>query len=298
MAVTSDWAAPAPAVPHARPRRGANAGSLLRTICGEYMYDLEGEWVWTQTLVQAISLFDVDEATARRALHRTAAEAWLEREPDGRRVRWRLTPSGRATTMDARERVFAFRSGRVDWNQEWLFLLLMSRDERARNLARRRLAWAGFGSLSSGLAISPHVEREADAARILEELGLEDDAVSFRATLGKIGLAKHVITSAWDLDDVAARYDAFVREATGQHPRTAAEVFVAHTHLVHEWRRFVYLDPGLPVEFLPEDWPGLEARRVFARYHERRRPRAREWFVALNDEATSNPTTRNRGAPR
>jgi phenylacetic acid degradation operon negative regulatory protein len=248
------------------------------------MYDSDA-WVWTQTIVQALGRFDVDEATARRALHRTAGEGWLAREQSGRRVRWRLTPSGRETTLDARERVFGFRSGRVDWNHEWLFLLLTTRDERVRNLARRRLAWAGFGWLSPNLAISPHVEREHDAGRILDQLSLETDAVSFRATLGKIGLAKHVITQAWDLDDVAARYETFVDETGAQRPRADADVFVAHTNLVHEWRRFVYLDPGLPIEFLPDGWPGLEARRLFDRYHERWRPRASAWFAQLNMQA-------------
>jgi phenylacetic acid degradation operon negative regulatory protein len=249
------------------------------------MYDSD-DWVWTRTLVEAIGLFGVDEATTRRALHRTAGEGWLARDQSGRRVRWRLTSSGRATTLDARARVFGFRSGRIDWNREWLFLLLLTRDERVRNLVRRRLAWAGFGWMSPNLAISPHVEREDDADRILDQLQLEADAVSFRATPGKIGLAKRVITQAWDLDDVAVRYKAFLDETRTQRPRTDADVFVAHTNLVHEWRRFVYLDPGLPIEFLPDRWPGLAARRLFDRYHERWRPRASTWFEQLNAQSS------------
>ena len=130
------------------------------------------------------------------------------------------------------------------------------------------------------------MEREDDAERILDQLRLEADAVSFRATPGRIGLAKHVITQAWDLDDVAVRYAAFVEETGAQRPRTDADVFVAHTNLVHEWRRFVYLDPGLPIEFLPDRWPGLEARRLFDRYHERWRPRASAWFEQLNAQAS------------
>jgi phenylacetic acid degradation operon negative regulatory protein len=281
VAVSAQWSAPAPAVPHARPRRGANAGSLLRTICGEYMYDSTA-WIWTQTLVEGLTLFDIDQATARRALQRTAGEGWLERQKAGRRVCWRLSPSGYELTLDARDRVLAFRSGRADWNREWLFLLLTTREERARNLARRRLAWAGFGWLSPDLAISPHVEREGDAQRILEQLGLEVDAVSFRATIGTIGVARDVITEAWDLDDLAQRYQAFLDDVRGRRPRSDADSFVAHTTLIHEWRRFVYLDPGLPLEFLPRGWIGVEARRLFDRYYERWRPRASDWFNRLN----------------
>jgi len=245
------------------------------------MHDSD-EWIWTQTLVGSLTQFDIDEATARRALQRTAGEGWLARRQDGRRVCWRLSPAGRELTLDARERVLAFRSGRADWNHEWLFLRLTTRDERTRNLARRRLAWAGFGWLSSDLAISPHVEREGDAARILEQLDLEHAAVSFHAAIGTIGVANDVITEAWDLGDVAARYAAFIDDVRRRRPRTDAEMFVAHTTLIHEWRRFVYLDPGLPIELLPKGWIGIEARRVFDRQYERWRPRASDWFARLN----------------
>jgi len=281
VTASTAWTAPAPAVPHARPRSGVNAPSLLRTIVGEYMFSAGG-WTWTQTLVRALELFDVNEATARRALVRSVDEGWLERHQDGRRARWRLTASGRRTTIDAHERVYSFRSGRADWNGQWLFLVVMTSDERTRNLARRRLAWAGFGWLSPGLAISPHVEREAEAARILEQLELDTDAISFRATHGSIGLSKHVITGAWDLDDLAGRYTGFVSDIEGRQPRSDADVFVAHTHLVHEWRRFVYLDPGLPIEFLPDRWIGTTAQQVFDRYYTRWRPRASGWFEQVN----------------
>ena len=30
------------------------------------------------------------------------------------------------------------------------------------------------------------------------------------------------------------------------------------------WRRLPYLDPGLPLEHLPPDWPGIEAAELFS----------------------------------
>ena len=106
--------------------------------------------------------------------------------------------------------------------------------------------------------------------------------MSFRATLGTIGVSKHVITEAWDLDDLAERYTAFIDEMRARRPRSDAELFVANTQLVHEWRRFVYLDPGLPVEFLPPKWIGIEARREFDRQYERWRDGANGWFARIN----------------
>ena len=35
--------------------------------------------------------------------------------------------------------------------------------------------------------------------------------------------------------------------------------------MLTSWRRLPYLDPGLPLEHLPRDWPGIEAGEIFAR---------------------------------
>ncbi len=47
-------------------------------------------------------------------------------------------------------------------------------------------------------------------------------------------------------------------------PSPDEAAFAARFHLVHEWRKFLFADPGLPPELLPDDWPGHEAARRFA----------------------------------
>ena len=37
--------------------------------------------------------------------------------------------------------------------------------------------------------------------------------------------------------------------------------------LVHAWRRFPWIDPGLPAQFLPAPWRGTAAAGLFARLH-------------------------------
>jgi phenylacetic acid degradation operon negative regulatory protein len=32
---------------------------------------------------------------------------------------------------------------------------------------------------------------------------------------------------------------------------------------VHEWRKFLFRDPGLPAELLPGHWPGRQAAELF-----------------------------------
>ncbi len=44
---------------------------------------------------------------------------------------------------------------------------------------------------------------------------------------------------------------------------TDEAVFALRSTLVHEWRKFLFSDPGLPAELLPAHWPGHEAAKVF-----------------------------------
>ncbi len=41
------------------------------------------------------------------------------------------------------------------------------------------------------------------------------------------------------------------------------QAFAVRSRLVHEWRKFLFRDPGLPATLLPEDWPGTRAARFF-----------------------------------
>ena len=43
--------------------------------------------------------------------------------------------------------------------------------------------------------------------------------------------------------------------------------FVARTKLVHEYRKFLFFDPGLPKELLPDVWSGNDAAKLFEKYY-------------------------------
>jgi phenylacetic acid degradation operon negative regulatory protein len=40
-------------------------------------------------------------------------------------------------------------------------------------------------------------------------------------------------------------------------------VFAQRSALVHEWRKFLFTDPGLPAALLPAPWPGRDAAGFF-----------------------------------
>jgi phenylacetic acid degradation operon negative regulatory protein len=73
-----------------------------------------------------------------------------------------------------------------------------------------------------------------------------------------------MVGHAWDLDDLARSYEEFIQAfSTAVTPDPLARVI----DLVHAWRRFPWIDPGLPARFLPVPWSGTAAAELFARRH-------------------------------
>ncbi|MEU6578571.1 PaaX family transcriptional regulator C-terminal domain-containing protein [Streptomyces sp. NPDC046805] len=267
-----------PAVSRRRELGDASARSLLMTMLGEYVLP-RGEPVWTSVLVDALAVFGVEEKSARQALARTAAEGWLAPERLGRRVRWALTPPGRRLLTEGAERIYDV-GGECAWDGTWLVVLVSVPEARRdlRHRVRTRLSWAGFGSPEPGVWITPHAAREAEALGVLKELGLADDALSFTATHGALGSEAAMVTRAWDLSELAERYAAFIDAFTRPHPADGDAVLHAQTMLVHEWRRFPFLDPRLPAKLLPADWSGASAAALFHDRHAEWSPAAlRRW---------------------
>ncbi|MEU4343939.1 PaaX family transcriptional regulator C-terminal domain-containing protein [Nocardia sp. NPDC023852] len=262
-----------------------SARSLLMTILGEFTLPF-GQPVWTATLVRALGLVGVEEKSARQALARTAAEGWLASDRVGRRVRWTLTDAGRRLLIEGAQRIYTFGSGEQSWDGRWL-VVLISIPESMRSLRhklRTQLSWAGFGSPSPGVWISPRTAVEADAKAILDDLDLSGKALSFVAEYGALGNQRDMVAAAWDLAEIEHDYEEFIAEFADLDPRSSSDVFLAQIRLVHEWRRFPFLDPQLPQLLLPPQWSGTAATRLFEDKHTRWRESARRRWSELAAE--------------
>ena len=265
-----------------REPRQPSARSLLLTVLGEYVLP-GGEPVWTATLVRVLALLGVAEKAARQALARTAAEGWITSRRQGRLAWWELTEAGRRLLTEGAGRIYTFGQDGPEWDGRWLVLLTgapeAGRDDRHR--LRTQLTWAGFGALRGGVWVSPDPRREQEAGRILDELGLTGTAMSFIASYGAIGTPADVVAQAWDLRAVEARYEKFIGTFTGVEPADDAQALSAQTLLVHEWRRFPFLDPRLPRDLLPAGWLGADAAQLFADRHARWRDAAARCWAQL-----------------
>jgi phenylacetic acid degradation operon negative regulatory protein len=257
------------------------ARGLLFTLLGEFVLTGDGT-AWTSAVLAVFARLGIEEKATRQALMRTADAGWLAAEKSGRRTRWRLTASARQLLTDGAERIYSFTGPARGWDGRWLLVSVRipDSDRRARHVVRSRLSWAGFGSLGPGLWISPHPDRQAEAAGVLRAAGVAQDAHVFVATRSGLGDVRVMVAAAWDLPAIEEQYGQFIEEFR---PAAPGDVLVRQIELVHAWRRFPAIDPVLPSELLPARWSGLQAAELFADRHRRWSAAARQEWKRLND---------------
>lgn len=241
-----------------------SARSVLFTVLGELVLPAGGE-AWTSAFIDVFGRLGVEEKAARQALMRTAAGGWLHPERIGRRTVWRLTQAAERLLRDGTERIFGFTAAAADWDGRWTVVIARTpeTERSARHVLRTRLRWAGFGNVMPGVWVSPRTDRGAEVRQILAEAGLPDGYL-FTAEHEGGGSLAAMVGNAWDLDELTREYDEFTGAFSGQ---VSTDPLVRVIDLVHAWRRFPWIDPGLPAQFLPAPWAGATAHALFARLH-------------------------------
>lgn len=264
----------------------ASARSLLLTVLGEFVLPTP-EPAWTGALVGALAEVGVEEKAARQALARTAAEHLLVSERDGRRVRWHLTDTGHRLLAEGAARIYGFGRPAPAWDGRWLVLgvTVPESQRQLRHSLRTRLTWAGLGSPLPGVWVTPDAGKDAEVADVVRSLGVE--AFTFVGPFGATGEPQRMVDQAWRLGDVRTLYRQFldsVPQAGGDDP---TEAFRHQVGLVQQWRRFPFLDPALPAELLPPDWPGQEAAEVFRARHTHWHGPAQAYWQTLLERAAA-----------
>jgi phenylacetic acid degradation operon negative regulatory protein len=264
----TDMTGTAPPTLARRHAAGADsARSVLFTVLGELVLPAGGE-AWTSAFIDVFGRLGVEEKAARQALMRTAADGWLSPERIGRRTVWRLTPAAERLLRDGTERIFGFTATAADWDGRWTVVIARTpeTERAARHVLRTRLRWAGFGNVMPGVWVSPRRDRGDEVRQILAEAqgsGPLDGYLFTAEHQGGSSLAA-MVGNAWDLDELTGEYDEFIATFGGD---VAPDPLVRVIDLVHAWRRFPWIDPGLPAQFLPVPWSGATAAALFARLH-------------------------------
>ncbi len=243
----------------------SSARSLLLTVFGDLVLPSGGR-AWLATLAAAMGELGVAPATTRQALRRLVSQGLVAAERHGRLASYHLTAQGRRRLEEAAERIYLRRP--LAWDGRWRMLTYtFPEDERATRAAlRKELGWLGYGSLSGGVWVCPwDLGTRLDA--VLAKHDVQGGVQTFTAALE--GDDRSLAARAYDLGELRAAHRAFLEADEGVTPRPESdrEAFVRRIDLVHRWRKFLFLDPGLPDELLPADWLGDRAAATFlARY--------------------------------
>ncbi|HEX7994333.1 MAG TPA: PaaX family transcriptional regulator C-terminal domain-containing protein [Streptosporangiaceae bacterium] len=242
-----------------------NARSALFDIYGDHLLS-RGEQAPVAALVKLVAPLRISAPAVRTAVSRMAGQGWLEpvRLPGG--AGYRLTPRAVRRLKEAAERIY--RRDAPPWDGRWHVVVLDRVTERApRDRLRSALGYLGYASLGGTTWISPRPSAELDALLAAERLGGD----FFHA--GYDGDPRVLAARAWDIEGLAAGYQRWLARAReivatphgadDEHRAGDEAVFAVRSELVHEWRKFLFVDPGLPAELLPARWPGREAAELF-----------------------------------
>src|SRR5439155_5911396 len=111
---------------------------------------------------------------------------------------------------------------------------------------------------------------------------------TFSAAHHGFSSARHLAAHCWDLEGINRRYQAFLdkweprlRTFRGREDVADSECFVQRFLLIHEYRRFFFIDPELPSQLLPEGWCGSPASELFHTFHHLLAERANRYFDSV-----------------
>ncbi|MFE9328015.1 PaaX family transcriptional regulator C-terminal domain-containing protein [Nocardia sp. NPDC052278] len=266
--------------------RPGSATSLTRTVLGAYIRDLGG-WIAVADFTELLAVLGIPAPSTRTAITRLKSKGVLYAETRSRRAGYALTDAALAMFARGDPRIFGFRQMASGDAWRLLSYAIPESERAARHQLRRRLSANGCGTVSAGLWICPEY-LAAEAAAIVTALDLDGYVTSFRATDPTVpGTLREAAAQWWNLDDLAARHRTFYGNHCGildLDDTSDRNAFAHFTLMLDEWRIIPYIDPGLPDEMLPHNWPGPAAVQLFAEARRRYLEPSRRWARASIDQ--------------
>jgi phenylacetic acid degradation operon negative regulatory protein len=273
-----------------------HARSALFDLYGDHLR-ARGDAAPVAAVVRLLAPLDIAAPAVRTAISRMVRQGWLEPVRLASGPGYAPTERARHRLDDAASRIYRTRD--QAWDGSWDLLVLETPAHRAaRDRIRSALFFHGYAPLSDSTWISPFRSAEVEGMLEGEQAGwarlrAHDDRPVERAR------------RAWDLESLGASYVAWRRFADRlladpdahlsaiQRAGEDERDFAVRSVLLHEWRKFLFTDPGLPAELLPADWVGHEAAAFFAQEAARLLPAASRFVDSClaDPERTPDPTS-------
>jgi phenylacetic acid degradation operon negative regulatory protein len=237
-----------------------DARSALFDLYGDHLRS-RGARAPVAALVRLLAPLGITAPAVRTAVSRMARQGWLEalRLPEG--AGYELTPRAVRRLDEAAERIY--RHDDPGWDGRWHVLVVERVRERSRReRLRAALGYLGYAPIDETTWVSPRPSSELEALLETERVRAERFVASYD------GDPRGLAARAWDLDGLAHSYQRWLAVAADLVARVGPDapdevIFAVRSRLVHEWRKFLFRDPGLPAELLPAGWTGRRAAEVF-----------------------------------
>ncbi|GAC1654136.1 MAG: phenylacetic acid degradation operon negative regulatory protein PaaX [Vulcanimicrobiaceae bacterium] len=268
-----------------QPRPVPRPSSIIFTLFGDFVRPAGGK-LWIGSLVRLMAEVGLSEAAVRQAISRMSRQGWLEGVKAGNRAHYRLTTRGAARVESIAPRIY---EPAAEWDGRWRLLTyaIPESSRKRRDRLRKDLVLLGLAPLSASTWISPR-----DISLALREMvqahGILEHVHFFIADYAGPKNDVQLLKESWDLDAIAAAYQEFIayyrprfesERASGA--LTARQSFSERLWLVQDFRRFLYLDPGLPSALLPAHWPGSAASALFREYYRLISSKAASFFEVI-----------------
>jgi phenylacetic acid degradation operon negative regulatory protein len=223
---------------------------LVVTLFGAYA-DTDSRAAWSGGLTELMTEFGCTVGSARIALNRVIERGLLERRRDGRFISYTSTERLDELIAVGDRRIAALIDPPA-WDSTWTMVWYSIPDDlrKTRHRLGRRLRFLGFGPLEDSTWLAPR-DQSGEVLPYLDLLGL-------REWVGVFVGAQQIepgatIARGWDCSEVQERYRHFCERFTPLLGKELSDedAFVARTLLSDQFRRFPYLDPGLPESVFP-----------------------------------------------
>lgn len=264
--------------------------STILTLYGDYIRHRGGE-IWIGSLIKLLASFGLSEQAIRSAISRMCRHNLLKVRRIGKKSYYSLTVKGNALLTKGAQRIFERKNDR--WDGTWQIVTYSIPEQRreARDRLRQELSWMGFGPLSDATWVSPY-DLSEEVEELVDTLQIREHIEIFKAKHQGFTEPRQIVSRCWDLERIHNKYEAFMakyRPKLEDHLRRLgkgeaidpAECFVERFMLIHEYRRFPFFDPDLPLELLPENWLRPQASALFDEYHALLTEKANEYFDSV-----------------
>jgi phenylacetic acid degradation operon negative regulatory protein len=248
--------------------------SFIYTLFGDFVHRdaTAHDEIWVGGLIRLMGEFGISEPAVRQAVSRMSRQGWLAASKRGNRSYYCLTDRGRRRVEAISPRIYG---PVVEWDGRWRMLTYSVAESRreGRDGLRKDLTVLGWAPLSASTWLSPR--DSLDAARAAAETnGVLENVDLFVGEYRGPHTDRELLERCWDLPRIAEQYRDFVtryeprlHNERAHHVLRDDEAFVERMWLVHDYRKFTYLDPGLPSTLLPAHWPGTAAAATFREYY-------------------------------